>query len=56
MEEKEIFIDTEEIAEFLFKHLTDYGYIVGEDELDAIADIMFDYLLSKTIIDEEETE
>ena len=53
MREIEVFIDTEEIAEFFFKELVKRGYAPKEDELEEIADITFDYLISKCIIDEE---
>ncbi|AZB43207.1 YozD family protein [Bacillus sp. FJAT-42376] len=52
MEEMEVVIDTEEIAEFFFSELTRRGYIPGAEELEVLADIMFDYLLVKCIIDE----
>lgn len=46
-------IDTEEIAEFFYNELTKRGYVPGEDELGELADITFDYLLNKCIIDED---
>ncbi len=46
-------IDTEEIAEFFYNELTKRGYVPGEDELEELADITFDYLLKKCIIDED---
>ncbi|MBD1379045.1 YozD family protein [Metabacillus arenae] len=53
MREIEVVIDTEEIAEYFFKALTKRGYIPSEAELENLADITFDYLLEKCIIDEE---
>lgn len=50
---KEISIDTEEMAEYVYQQLTLRGYHITEDEADEIADIMFDYLLEKSVIDEE---
>lgn len=53
MKEIEVIIDTEEMAEFFYNELTRRGYVPSEQELDTIADIAFDYLLEKCIIDEE---
>lgn len=53
MREIEVFIDTEEIAEFFFQELLKRGYVPSEGELEEIADITFEYLLEKSIIDEE---
>ncbi|MED3625463.1 YozD family protein [Neobacillus thermocopriae] len=53
MKEMEVFIDTEEIAEFFFHELVKRGYVPSEEELDEIADITFEYLIEKNIIDEE---
>jgi hypothetical protein len=51
--EIEVFIDTEEIAEFFFHELVKRGYVPTEEELEEIADITFEYLVEKSIIDEE---
>lgn len=51
--EIEVFIDTEEIAEFFFHELLKRGYVPAEDELEELADITFEYLVEKSIIDEE---
>nr|WP_295973043.1 YozD family protein [uncultured Bacillus sp.] len=53
MKEIEVIIDTDEIAEFFFRELLKRGYVPAEGELDDLADITFDYLLEKSIIDEE---
>jgi hypothetical protein len=53
MREIEVFIDTEEIAEFFFHQLTKRGYVPSEEELEELADITFEYLIEKSIIDEE---
>ncbi|TMU86864.1 YozD family protein [Bacillus sp. BHET2] len=53
MREIEVFIDTEEIADFFMKELIQRGYVPSEDELEEIADITFEYLIAKCIIDEE---
>lgn len=53
MKEIEVIIDTDEIAEFFFQELLKRGYIPSEDEMDDLADITFEYLLEKCIIDEE---
>jgi hypothetical protein len=53
VKEIEVIIDTEEMAEFFYNELTKRGYIPSELELDTIADIAFDYLLEKCIIDED---
>ncbi|WP_433742682.1 YozD family protein [Falsibacillus pallidus] len=54
MREIEVYIDTEEIAEFFLHQLVMRGYVPTEEELEEIADITFDYLIEKCIIDEEE--
>lgn len=51
--EIEVIIDTEEIAEFFFQELVKRGYVPNEEELEELADITFEYLLDKCIIDEE---
>ncbi|WP_273126142.1 YozD family protein [Bacillus weihaiensis] len=53
MKEIEVIIDTEEIAEFFYNELTKRGYVPAEEELGELADITFDYLLNKCIIDED---
>lgn len=46
-------IDTEEIAEFFYRQLIRRGFVPTQEELEELADITFDYLLEKCIIDEE---
>jgi len=53
LKEIDVIIDTEEIAEFFFRELLKRGYVPTEDEMDELADITFEYLLEKCIIDEE---
>ena len=53
MREIEVIIDTDEIAEFFFQELLKRGYAPLEGELDDLADITFEYLIEKCIIDEE---
>jgi hypothetical protein len=53
VKEIEVYIDTEEIAEFFFQELIRRGYVPSEEELEEIADITFEYLLEKCIINEE---
>lgn len=53
MKEIEVVIDTEEIAEFFYNELLKRGYAPTEDEVEELADITFEYLLEKCIIDEE---
>jgi hypothetical protein len=53
VKEIEVFIDTEEIAEFFFHELIKRGYVPTEEELEEMADITFEYLIEKCIIDEE---
>ena len=53
MREVEVIIDTDEIAEFFFQELLKRGYAPIEGVLDDLADITFEYLIEKCIIDEE---
>lgn len=53
MREMEVIIDTEEIAEFFYRELIQRGYTPSEEESDVLADITFDYLIEKKIIDED---
>ncbi|GER68534.1 hypothetical protein BpJC7_30160 [Weizmannia acidilactici] len=54
MENMDVYIDTEEIAAFFFKELVKRGFAPHEEELEEIADITFEYLLAKSIIDEDD--
>lgn len=51
--EIEVFIDTDEIADFFFKELVRRGYAPADGDVEELADITFEYLLAKSIIDEE---
>ncbi|MCP8970336.1 YozD family protein [Ectobacillus ponti] len=52
MKEIEVVIDTEEIAEFFYNQLIQRGYAPAPEEIEELADITFDYLLEKCMIDE----
>jgi len=54
VKEIEVFIDTDEIADFFFQELVRRGYAPSDGEAEELADIPFEYLLAKCIIDEEE--
>ncbi|MGY3714569.1 YozD family protein [Sutcliffiella cohnii] len=56
MREIEVVIDTDEIAEFFYNELMKRGYVPSEEEIGELADITFDYLVEKCIIDEEDIE
>lgn len=53
---EEVYIDGEEIAEFLFKRLVALGYAPNADELFDLSDIVFDFLIHKGIVEELEEE
>jgi hypothetical protein len=53
MREFEIIVDTDEIKEFFLTELINRGYVPTDDEIDAIADIVFEYMVHKGIIEEE---
>ncbi|MFD1737153.1 YozD family protein [Bacillus salitolerans] len=52
MREIEVVIDTEEMSEFIYDQLMKRGYVPSEDEVDEISDIVFDYLLTKQVVEE----
>jgi DNA-binding phage protein len=52
----EVQIDTEEIAEYLYTALIDFGLAPTEEEVELIADLMFDFLLAKQLMDEADVE
>ncbi|MEE6452684.1 MULTISPECIES: YozD family protein [Bacillaceae] len=56
MKEIEVVIDTEEIAEFFYQQLIQRGYVPEEEEIEELADITFEYLLEKCMIDEIDEE
>lgn len=49
---QEIIIDTEDIERFLYTELIKSGYVPEEEEIQDLADIIFDYLVSKSIMNE----
>lgn len=54
--EHEFFIDTEEIANYLTTQLIARGFVPTDEEVEEIADIVFDYLIEKNIIEDDGTE
>ena len=54
MPEEQVYISDEEIADYLFKNLTKLGYVPGEDELDDLVYLFFEFLIEKGIIGEVE--
>lgn len=44
---REVFVDEDELATYLFKGLIELGYIPQEDELEDIVTLVFDYLEEK---------
>jgi KaiC/GvpD/RAD55 family RecA-like ATPase len=52
VKEIEVVIDTEELAEFIYEQLLNRGYVPGDDEVEEVADIVFDYLLTKKVVEE----
>ncbi len=52
MDEKDVIIDTEEIEEFLFNELIKRGFAPWKKEVEEIADIVFDYLISIDVIED----
>jgi YozD-like protein len=54
LKEIELFVDTEEMADFVFLQLIKRGFAPSEKEVEEIADIMFDFMVHKHIIEEEE--
>ncbi|MFZ3588756.1 YozD family protein [Bacillus sp. DJP31] len=52
MKEIEVIIDTDELAEFIYEQLLLRGYVPSGDEVEEVADVVFDYLLSKQVVEE----
>jgi hypothetical protein len=50
---KEILVDEDELARFLYRNLLELGYVPSEDELDDIAMLVFEYLEEKGMEMEE---
>lgn len=53
MREMDVFVDTDEIAEFFYQELLRRGFVPREEDVAEIADITFEYLLAKHMIDED---
>lgn len=56
MEEREVdvYVSEEDIAKFVWDRLLAKGYVPQSDEILDLAEIFFDYLLDKAIVDFEE--
>lgn len=54
MEENDVWIDTAEIAEFLYNELIKLKYAPTTDEVFDLADIFIDFLISKQALTEED--
>lgn len=52
MKEIEVVIDTEEIGGVFYEQLIERGYVPKREEIEDLADITFEYLLEKCMIDE----
>lgn len=53
MEDINIVIDTEHMAEYFFSALTSRGYAITKMESEEISDAAFDYLIELGLIDEK---
>jgi hypothetical protein len=53
---KQIEFSVEEIKRFMFEELTDLGMVPGDEELEAVAEIAFDYILDKILQLEDDEE
>lgn len=53
MKEIRVAIDTEEVQRYLYINLIKRGMSPSNDELEVVADILFDFLVHKQIIEEE---
>jgi hypothetical protein len=51
-EKREIVINTVEMGEYILEQLIDKGFIPTDEEINTITDIVFDYLLHKSIVEE----
>jgi hypothetical protein len=50
--EIEVIIDTVEMGEYILEKLIEKGFIPTDEEIDAISDIVFDYLVHKSVVEE----
>jgi len=53
-EELEIVVDTEEMSHYLFQRLIQEGYVPTEEETAVLANLFFEFLCEKALIEEEE--
>lgn len=53
MKEVELVIDTDELAEYFYQELIKRGFLPSQDEVFELADITFDFLIEKCVIEEE---
>jgi uncharacterized protein YfeS len=51
-ERREIEIDTVEMGEYILEKLIEKGFIPTDEEIDTISDIVFDYLVHKSVVEE----
>jgi hypothetical protein len=50
--EIEFIIDTVEMGEYILEKLIKKGFIPTDEEIDTISDIVFDYLVHKSVVEE----
>jgi len=53
LKEVELVIDTDELAEYFYQELIKRGFLPSQDEVFELADITFDFLIEKCVIEEE---
>ncbi|MDA6141279.1 YozD family protein [Escherichia coli] len=54
MEYRKVVVDTDKIKDLFHSELIKRGLVPGDEELDEVADITFEYLIHIGIIDEDE--
>lgn len=50
---KGVYIEEEDITKYLYMRLIDMGYVPSTDEILDISEIMFDFLLEKSLIEDD---